>query len=145
VPAGTQGSSALCWLKSSVPAAVANEGVVSGYVETAVSAVPQAGGPASTQPTKQGTSGSRPGLALKQAPQPTIILEPGFNRPGGDYQAFNVAGGYEDCRAACAKDSRCKSFTWVKAGVVGPSAACWLKETVPAAVPNPDAVSGVVK
>ena len=70
-------------------------------------------------------------------------LEQGFDRPGSDLRAFELDGGPEQCRQACAAEQQCRAFTWVRPGVQGPQARCWLKSDVPAAVPNEDCVSGV--
>ncbi len=105
VKPGVQGPQAKCWLKSSVPAASANECCVSG-VKAAVA--PPAG---------------------------SVTVEDGVNRPGGDYRSFDLSQAIPDlCRAACAGDSVCKSYTYVRPGVQGPNAKCWLKNTVPPAV-----------
>ncbi|MCU0290389.1 MAG: PAN domain-containing protein [Thermoanaerobaculaceae bacterium] len=71
-------------------------------------------------------------------------LEPGTNRPGGDYQDFDLEEARPElCRDACRRDPRCRAFTYVRPGVQGPAAHCWLKSEVPAAVPNSDCTSGV--
>lgn len=102
---GVQGPNAKCWLKSSVAAASANGCCISG-VKTAMA--PPAGG---------------------------FTAEDGVNRPGGDYRSFDLSQAIPDlCRAACASDSVCKSYTYVRPGVQGPNAKCWLKNTVPPAV-----------
>ena len=70
-------------------------------------------------------------------------LEDNTDRPGLDYKSFWVSGGPEDCRYACEADVDCKAFTYVRAGVQGPQARCYLKYSIPNAVPNKDCVSGV--
>lgn len=56
------------------------------------------------------------------------------DRPGGDYINFNLDNPNPDlCYSECLKDSRCKAFTYVKPGVQGNKAKCWLKTTAPAA------------
>lgn len=70
-------------------------------------------------------------------------LEKGFDRPGSDYKNFPLDGGPERCQQACAEDPNCKAFTWVRPGVQGPQARCWLKGGVPSAVSNANCVSGV--
>jgi len=71
-------------------------------------------------------------------------LEPNTDRPGGDLRSFELDGGADACASACQADQRCRSFTWVKPGVQGRSARCWLKGSVPAASHNPDCISGVI-
>ncbi len=66
------------------------------------------------------------------------------DRPGSDYSNFDLQGAYpSDCRDACLKDSRCLAWTYVKPGVQGPKARCWLKNAVPAEQPNQCCVSGI--
>ena len=55
-------------------------------------------------------------------------LEVDGNRLGGDYKAFDLpTADAELCRAACDEDDKCKAFTYVKPGLQGSSARCWLK------------------
>jgi hypothetical protein len=64
------------------------------------------------------------------------------NRGGSDYRNFEIVpraasiagdGVAERCEEACKKDSRCKAWTAVKAGLQGKNARCWLKTGVPQA------------
>ena len=78
------------------------------------------------------------------APKPAAKLERGTNRPGGDYSNFSL--GTPDplaCRIACEQEERCRAFTYTEPGVMGDTAYCALKETVPAAKPSSCCVSGV--
>ena len=71
-------------------------------------------------------------------------LEQATNRPGGDYRNFDMAApNPSDCQAACKADPECRAFTYVKPGVQGPQARCWLKNDVPPAHRDPNCVSGV--
>ena len=72
-------------------------------------------------------------------------FETDVNRLGSDYQSFDLpTADPELCRAACDDDAKCKAFTYVKPGLQGPAARCWLKDVVAAARPNePCCVSGV--
>lgn len=72
-------------------------------------------------------------------------LETDANRLGSDYKSIDLPSpDPELCRAACDEDPKCKAFTYVKPGLQGPSAKCWLKDPVPAARPNEGCcVSGV--
>jgi hypothetical protein len=78
----------------------------------------------------------------------TTGIEPGINRAGSDYRNFQV--GNADlrnqpelvCRTACQKEAQCKAWTYVKPGVQGPNARCWLKTGVPVASVNTCCVSG---
>jgi hypothetical protein len=51
--------------------------------------------------------------------------------------------GFEVCQKACADESKCLAFTFVKAGVQGAAPHCWLKNSVPQAYPDATCVSGV--
>jgi hypothetical protein len=70
-----------------------------------------------------------------------------IDRPGGDYRNFDIQGagdaGAEACRAVCNRENRCRAWTFVKAGIQGASARCWLKSTVPSGRANPCCTSGV--
>ncbi len=47
------------------------------------------------------------------------------------------------CPASCEKNAFCKAWTLVKAGIQGPKARCWLKNTIPAKSVNSCCTSGV--
>ena len=69
-----------------------------------------------------------------------------IDRPGGDYTSFDLNGTYpSDCRDACAKDGKCQAWTYVRPGVQGPKARCWLKSTVPAPVNNTCCISEIME
>jgi hypothetical protein len=71
-------------------------------------------------------------------------LEVGIDRPGMDYQNFDLpAPDPAPCRAACEKDGRCRAFTYVKPGIQGPNARCWLKTAIPEPRPNACCISGI--
>lgn len=72
-----------------------------------------------------------------------LTTEPGTDRWGSDYKGFDVAADPALCRQACAGDANCKAYTYVKPGVQGPSARCYLKNPAPASKPNDCCVSGV--
>lgn len=63
----------------------------------------------------------------------------GTDMPGGDYQSVELArADPELCMQTCLADvGKCRGFTYVKPGVQGPKAKCWLKSstgpTIPAA------------
>ncbi|HSV44989.1 MAG TPA: PAN domain-containing protein, partial [Ramlibacter sp.] len=61
-----------------------------------------------------------------------------------DYRNFELAGNDPlACRAACETEGACRSWTFVRPGVQGPAARCWLKGSVPQAQPNACCTSGV--
>lgn len=73
-------------------------------------------------------------------------VEAGTDRPGGDYKRIEMApgmGGFASCQSACAADATCKAWTFVKSGVQGPKAQCYLKGSVPNAFSNNCCTSGV--
>lgn len=71
--------------------------------------------------------------------------ERGFDRPGGDYRSFDLArANVQACKTACMRDGKCKAWTYVRPGVQGPKARCWLKNVTPRKVRNRNTTSGVV-
>lgn len=96
---------------------------------------------AGAQEIGQGTGGLIPGM---QALQPTMTLESNTDRPGQNYRVLDLEVADPSlCGQACMGDSRCRAYTYVKPGVQGPKARCWLKTGVPSAQTNPCCVSGV--
>lgn len=79
-------------------------------------------------------------------------FEQNTDRPGSDYRSFDLEpkrpgslwGSDTDCRLACENDGKCQTWTYVKPGVQGPKARCWLKNSVPAARTSNCCVSGVI-
>jgi hypothetical protein len=76
---------------------------------------------------------------------PVHSLEAEVDRPGSDYANFDLASANADlCKAACEKDgTKCKAWTFTKAGVQGPQARCWLKNAIPPASTSTCCTSGV--
>lgn len=73
-----------------------------------------------------------------------MSVEKNTDRPGGDYNAFWMEKPQANmCRQACKNDTRCLAYTYVKPGVQGDQARCWLKNSVPAAVDSDCCESGV--
>jgi hypothetical protein len=74
----------------------------------------------------------------------SFALETNTDRPGMDYSNFDLASANPSlCEQACNSDPDCRAFTFVKPGVQGPSAKCWLKNGIPTATPNDCCDSGV--
>jgi 1-phosphatidylinositol phosphodiesterase len=119
---GVQGPSARCWLKGSVPNPVPSACCVSGVK----------GAPAYAAP-----------------PPPPPVFERGrfevnVDRPGADFQNFDLRQPRPElCRDACMREGRCVAFTYVNPGVQAAGARCWLKASVPRAVPSNCCISGV--
>ncbi len=75
---------------------------------------------------------------------PVNAMEYGIDRPGGDYKNFNLeTSDPNHCRSACMGEAGCKAWTFVRPGHQGPTARCWLKNTVPVSKNAPCCVSGV--
>jgi len=71
-------------------------------------------------------------------------MEVNTDRPGLDYRSFDLPAADPNlCRNACAGEANCKAFTYVRLGVQGPNARCWLKSSVPNPVSSNCCVSGV--
>lgn len=84
-----------------------------------------------------------PGLAAAQ--MSGVALEADTDRPGSDYLDFDLPDDPQQCARACASDPQCRAFTFVRPGVQGDSARCWLKQAVPASRSSDCCVSGVVQ
>jgi hypothetical protein len=73
-------------------------------------------------------------------------VERDVDRQGGDYRNFELTSdSYELCRAACTGEQQCKAYTYVKPGVQGQRARCWLKTARVDKRTNGCCVSGVVR
>lgn len=73
-------------------------------------------------------------------------LEINVDRPGSDYRSFELPGAQPElCQQACIAEEQCQAFTYVKPGVQGTAAYCWLKSAVPSSVASDCCVSGVRK
>ena len=73
-------------------------------------------------------------------------MEIGVNRPGGDFQSFAVPDSDPAvCQAACQADGNCTAWTFVKPGVQGDQAQCWLKNQTSQAAAADCCISGVVR
>ena len=79
------------------------------------------------------------------ADQVSGSLESGYDRPGGDYDAFDLDRAEPTlCFSACAKAEQCLAWTYVKPDIEGEMARCHLKETVSHDIPDPCCTSGVM-
>jgi hypothetical protein len=109
--------------------------------------------PSRTKPI-EGVSSTSPSFLIvadigKAQVKPTgaaAMIGPGMQRDtnyfGSDYRNIdNITAA--QCQAACKNESQCKAWTWVKPGVQGPQAKCWLKNAVPAKSANTCCISGV--
>jgi hypothetical protein len=73
-----------------------------------------------------------------------LTFERNVDRPGFDYSNTPSLGA-EDCSFACQLENRCRAFTFVRPGVQGPSARCYLKTAVPRARRSACCTSGFRK
>lgn len=88
--------------------------------------------------TSSGSTGSNSGGSSD------FTIEYDTDRMYGDYLDFDLPrDDYKLCLTACAKDSKCKAFTFVKPGSQGDSARCWLKSNVTSASGSSCCVTGV--
>jgi len=110
---GVQGPKAVCFLKNPTPAAVVDNCCISG---------------------------------AKVGPPPPPLppgAQYGTDRTGNDYDSFALsAPDPNDCYDACQNDPNCKAWSYVRPGVQGPKARCYLKNPAPPAVGNPCCISG---
>ena len=73
-----------------------------------------------------------------------LTFETNINRPGSDYSNFELVQDSEKlCRDACAAEDMCVAYTYVRPGLQGPRAHCWLKSSVPPPSANNCCTSGV--
>jgi len=76
------------------------------------------------------------------AAEPTF--EPQIDLPGFDYRNFDLLQPRPRlCEQACLADDKCRAWTFVQTGVLGPVASCWLKSGVAEKKSNPCCISGV--
>jgi hypothetical protein len=111
------GPRGMCYLKRSVPARVENACCVSGVRGGGV--IEPRGGP----------------------------VEFGIDRAGGDYRSFEIpahADG-QQCADACTGESRCRAWTYVRPGYLGPAARCVLKSRITPPRRKPCCISGVIR
>jgi len=71
---------------------------------------------------------------------------PNVNLPGHDYLSLPTDNDHGvSCAARCAGDDRCRASSWVRPGVQGPQAMCWLKDAVPDPQINSDTASVILR
>jgi PAN domain len=80
-----------------------------------------------------------------QRPREYVRMEPDTDRPGRDYRNFEMIRDArpEACQAECVNDAKCRALTYVKPGIQGRYARCWLKEEVPKPVADRCCISGI--
>jgi hypothetical protein len=71
-------------------------------------------------------------------------FQPGVDLPGFVYRNFDMPRPRPRlCQVACQNDGQCRAWTFVRVGVIGRLASCWLKSDVPQPRPDSCCVSGV--
>jgi hypothetical protein len=112
-----RGSPAMCWLKSQVTARVEDSCCVSGVRGAAV-----------VEPHDR-------------------KLEYSIDRAGGDYRSFETAPDAtgKACADACQAENRCRAWTYVRPGYLGPAARCYLKNQLKPPRRKPCCISAVVR
>ncbi len=113
----TVATSATCWLKNRVPPSTQDDCCVSGVSGAAV-------------------------LEPRKGP-----LEFSIDRTGGDYRNFDTPTDAEGgaCKTACEGDNKCRAWTYVRPGYIGPTARCFLKDRIRPPRQKPCCISGVVR
>ncbi|PHR60854.1 MAG: hypothetical protein COA47_06505 [Robiginitomaculum sp.] len=72
------------------------------------------------------------------------MFETNMERTGATFTRSTIsANGPQACWALCAKDGRCKAWTWERPGINGPLAMCSLKSAVTPGQFSPCCVSGL--
>jgi hypothetical protein len=119
---GVIGTNAVCWLKNRVVARVENSCCISGVKGAGV---------------------------IEQRRGRDRAVEVGIDRLGGDYRQFDTPSEPSGaaCKAACEGETRCRIWTYVRPGYLGPgaSARCYLKDQLRPPRRRPCCVSGVVR
>lgn len=88
-------------------------------------------------------------VAAAPEPEPAYALgegmEDGIDRPGNDFRSLDLASADPAlCQAECVGEDKCMAWTFVKPGVQGDNARCWLKTPAPATVEKDCCISGVI-
>lgn len=115
-------STAVCWLKNTVPARTQDDCCISGVRGAGV-------------------------LEMPTGDNNDAAEEVSIDRPGGDYKNFDLKRGEGDdaCRAACTADNKCRAWTFARAGYAGKEAHCFLKKDIKPPRRKPGFTSGVVR
>ncbi len=113
----TENAVAVCWLKNTVPPRVEDKCCVSGVRGAGV-------------------------IEPRKGP-----IEYSIDRLGGDYRNLDVtpdpAGA--PCKAACEAENKCRAWTYVRPGYIGPTARCYLKDKIARPRLKPCCISGVIR
>jgi hypothetical protein len=74
-------------------------------------------------------------------------LEYAIDRFGGDYRSIELPSdpSGKACAEACQADPKCRAFTYVRPGYIGPTARCFLKNRITKPRGRPCCISGVIR
>jgi hypothetical protein len=146
VRGGIQGPNPRCYLKNTVPNPVQNECCISGVKTGGRPVPPPPSSGERLQPVErtQRTPTLVPAQDMRDVPI-AYGWELNTNRPGADYRHERLEIGTDAgaCLQLCQRDGRCQAWTWLRPGVKGDTAVCYLKDGVPAPVADEYCVSGV--
>lgn len=108
---------AMCWLKNAVRPRVENPCCVTGV---------------------------KGGGMIELRPGP---IENAIDRTGGDYRHFDIPDNpsVDKCKETCEGENRCRAWTYVRPGYLGPTARCYLKDRIKPPRRKPCCMSGVVR
>jgi hypothetical protein len=89
-------------------------------------------------------TGVKGGGLIELRPGP---IENSVDRAGGDYRHFEIASNpsVEACKQICEGENRCRAWTYVRPGYLGPAARCYLKDKIKPPRRRPCCMSGVVR
>ena len=113
----TENAVAVCWLKNKVPPRVEDKCCVSGVRGAGV-------------------------IEPRKGP-----IEYSIDRLGGDYRNLDVTPDPTGapCKAACEAENKCRAWTYVRPGYIGPTARCYLKDKITRPRLKPCCISGVIR
>ena len=84
-------------------------------------------------------------LLVPSAISQTSTFEENIDRSAQDYRSYPMSEPIpQACQETCLDEERCQAWTYVRPGVQGQNAMCWLKDGVPGANYNSNTISGVV-
>jgi hypothetical protein len=124
---GIAGPEARCFLKNKAVNQVANPCCIAGFEQHASAS------PAAASPANPPAAGAAPAA---HGPFPNTNLY------GADYRHLSTDNS-ADCQSACKKDKECLAWTYVRPGVQGPDARCYLKNKIPQSTINNCCTSGI--
>ncbi len=137
---GVQGDQPVCYLKDRSSQTSANTCCISGVPPKMSDAIKEPGGFAKPSPDKSGAVREQ-GAGVADSVSPG--MENNTDRPGSDYARFVLTeASPKNCQTACAADTGCAAWTYVRPGVQEANAICYLKRPAPAPVANNCCISG---